>query len=252
MYTYDSIHEPKQFKYEVFQSITEHLIKYTFISEGRKNILKVVHYTLIDELNGRKLFNFGFGDYNIDNGVIADNVTSDNGDAYRVFNTVLSTVPRFFEIHNNAIMVVKGSHSGFEFIDKCRTNCKKNCADICMNADRRINIYRGYVNKHFEELKMDYTFYGSLDIIDNELSLIDYEPDIKQESIVLLKNKNQHYMKTAENETQELREPTSKEEMIALFMERTEGIDLFAKQNAEAREYFKRLVLPDHLKLTKD
>lgn len=251
MYTYDGIHEPKQFKYEVSQNITENLIEYSFISKGERNILKVVQYHLFNELNGRKLFNFGFGDYNFEDGIPADHVISNNGDTYKVFNTVLSTVPRFFEIHNNAIMMVKGSDSGLTFADECRTSCRKNCTDICRNANRRINIYRGYVNKHYDALKRDYTFYGNVDVIDNEFSMIDYEPGNKQPSIVLMKNKNQHHMitKTAENPTQEqeLKEPTSAEEMMALYQKIAKGPNRprFTESNERARQYIEECILRD-------
>ncbi|MRG45943.1 hypothetical protein GFS24_12515 [Chitinophaga sp. SYP-B3965] len=252
MYTYDSIYEPKQLKYDVAQNIKDDVVRYIFISKGERNILKVIDYSFMEELNGKKLFNFGFGNYDFETDIIEDIELSNNGDTYKVFNTVLSTVPLFFEIHSNAIIMIEGSDSGPEFLDKCRANCRKNCADICKNANRRINIYRGYVNKHYDTLKMDYTFYGGLDSTDNKPTLIDYMPDHKQESIILMKNKNQHSMKVEENQTQEVMEPTSAEEMIALFLERRKqnpDVDLFAKQNARMREKIKGLVLPDHLRL---
>ena len=247
MYTYESIHEPKQFTYDVAESIKEHAIRYFFISEGERNLLKMIEYSLLEEeSDGRKLFNFGFGDYNSSNGTIADQVLSNNKDVYKVFNTVLSTIPRFFKIHSNAILMVKGSDSSIEFVEICRTGCRKNCSDICRNVDRRISIYRGYINKHFDTLKTDYTIYGGLDRADNKITLIDYIPGIKQESIILIKNKNQQRMKTEENQTQELMEPTSAEEMIALAIEQTKDIIVFARQHADAKEYLKRLGLPDN------
>lgn len=252
MYTYDSIHEPKQFKYDVAQKIKENVIEYSFISEGEWNILKVVRYQFAKELNGRKLFNFGFGEYNFANGTIVDDVISNNGDAYRVFNTVLSTVPRFFEIHNTAIIKVEGSDSRPAFADTCRAACRKNCADICRNANRRINIYRGYVNKHYDALKKNYSIYGGLDRTANEPVMIDYTPDHKQESILLMRNKNQHSMQVQENQTHVLKEPTSAEEMMALYLKQREEAnwsDLFPEQTAATREYFKGFVLPDHLRL---
>ena len=254
MYTYESIHEPKQSKYHVAESIREYSIEYFFTSTGERNILKMVIYSFLEELNGKKLFNFGFGDYNLVDGRIADNVISNNGDAYKVFNTVLSTVPRFFEIHHDAMIRVNGSDSSPEFVKACRSQCRKNCAGICKNSNRRIDIYRGYVNKHYNTLKGDYTFYGGLDRTGNESTMIDYIPDQKQQSIFLLRNKNQYNMKTEENQTQEFMEPTSPEEMIALCIKQREAsnwADLFAEQNARAREEIKGLVLPKHLWLDK-
>lgn len=252
MYTYEGIHEPKQSIYNVAQSVTEKLIEYSFISKGERDLLKMVQYSFIEEQDGRKLFNFGFGDYNFFNGIIADNTISNNGDAYKVFNTVLSTVPRFFEIHNNAIVKVQGSDSIPGFAETCRTTCRKNCADICRNVNRRINIYRGYVSKHYDVLAKDYTFYGGLDRTNNKITMMEYIPDHKQESIILTRNKNQYIMKAEENQTQEVMEPTSEEEMWALYYKQREAAnwsDLFPEKTARAREYWKGVVLPDELRL---
>lgn len=253
MYTYDSIYEPKQFKYDVAQRVTEHQVLYIFFSKGEKELLKVVQYSFLEDLNGRKLFNFGFGDYDFSKGMVMDGAISNNGDTYKVFNTVLSTVPRFFEIHQDAMMQVKGSDSGPEFIKMCRACCRKNCVATCRNANRRINIYRGYINKHYSTLKTDYTFYGGLDRTGNEPIMIDYIPDQKQPSIFLISNKNLYNMRVLENQedqTQELMEPTSAEEMMTLFLKQREAAnwsDLFAEQNARAREELKGLVLPKEL-----
>lgn len=59
-------------------------------------------------------------------------------------------------------------------------------------------------------------------------------------------------MQVEENQTQEVMEPTSKEEMMALYLKQREEAnwsDLFPEQTAAAREYIKGLVLPDHLRL---
>lgn len=252
MYTYESIHEPKQFTYDVAQRVTKHLIQYFFISKGETDLLKMVQYFFLEEVNGRQLFNFGFGDYDFRKGMIVDNTISNNGDTYKVFNTVLSTVPRFIEIEHNAMLQVKGSDSHPEFAETCRTTCRKNCTDICKNANRRINISRGYVNKHYNVLNKEYTIYGGLVRTENQKTMLDYAPDQKQESIFLTRNKKITSMKTEENQTQEVMEPSTEEEMWALFYKQREAAnwsDLFAKQNAEAREYIKGLVLPDELRL---
>lgn len=180
-------YELKQHKYETEENITEKGIKYIFVSKGKKSQIKAIHYSLMEELGGKKIFNLGFGDYNLTNDTIADDVNSNNGDMYTVFNTVLSTVPRFFEIHHNAITLVKGSDSSIEFIGKCRTSCKKKCTNICRNADRRINIYRGYVDKNFDILKKDYTFYRGIYKSEDQPIMINYEPGRKCESVLFSK-----------------------------------------------------------------
>ena len=61
-------------------------------------------------------------------------------------------------------------------------------------------------------------------------------------------------MKPEENQAQELMEPTSDEELMALVLKRraeSPRKDLFAEQTARAREEIKGLVLPKHLWLNK-
>lgn len=57
-------------------------------------------------------------------------------------------------------------------------------------------------------------------------------------------------LENQEDQTQELMEPTSAEEMMTLFLKQREAAnwsDLFAEQNARAREELKGLVLPKEL-----
>jgi hypothetical protein len=74
---------------------------------------------------------------------------------------VLNTIPKVFDIHENAMIMVTGSDIKPEFIEKCKVSCSRECGEkICKKAHRRINIYRGFVDKNFDQLNKDYIFYG--------------------------------------------------------------------------------------------
>jgi hypothetical protein len=84
----------------------------------------------------------------LESDTIVDNLNTNNGDAYKVFKTVLTTIPLFFENYGSGILMVQGSDGRPEFIETCRLTCKKKCTDECKNYNRRINIYRGYADKN--------------------------------------------------------------------------------------------------------
>jgi hypothetical protein len=65
------------------------------------------HYVL--DFRGRRVYNLGFGDYDLDTDSISDDLTTNNGDPYKVFHTVLHTIPQFFETYSDAMMMVLGS-----------------------------------------------------------------------------------------------------------------------------------------------
>lgn len=116
-------------------------LMYSFISRGKVNINKLVVYqylgrnlTIAD--NSLELYNLGFGDWVQDTYRINDKVNSNNGDTRKVFNTVLNTIPDFFEKNENTALLVSGSD------------------------ERRLRIYCGYVSKHLHELELTYRFYG--------------------------------------------------------------------------------------------
>ncbi len=133
---------------------------YFFESNGSKSIIKAIEYFPIMEMNDRVVFNLGFGDYVDGLGTIVDNVNSNNGDVYIVFNTVLSTVPMFFDKYPEAVLIVSGSDNHDEFVNNCLPVCTKKCKGDCKNYQRRIKLYRAFVNKHFKELCKEYVFFG--------------------------------------------------------------------------------------------
>ena len=138
-------------------------LKFIFISSGTQDIVKAIQYSYLQQLNnshllqlnGKNVYNLGFGDYNLENDTLTDTVNTNNGDVYKVFNTVLSTVPNFFENYTNSILIVQGSDSSQQFIQQCKETCTKSCGEKCKKSNRRINIYKHFVNKNYEQLIVD-------------------------------------------------------------------------------------------------
>lgn len=150
-------------KYETQRhSVTSENLKFLFVSNGIETIIKVIDYTYIGKLHNKRVFNLAFGDYNLETEVINDSASSNNNDVYKVFGTVLNSVSDFFLIQPNEIIMVEGSDSKPEFTEKCKLTCSKKChnSENCKNKDRRINIYRNFINKNFNELIEKYIFYG--------------------------------------------------------------------------------------------
>lgn len=117
--------------YDLTSDISDLSIKHFFISSGNRDIVKVIEYLYVSPLGNRKIFNLAFGDYIMEeDGRIDDTTESNNGDAYKVFNTVLNTIPSFFSNFPNDIIMVTGSDSTQEYIDNCKKNCKKNALMI--------------------------------------------------------------------------------------------------------------------------
>lgn len=146
--------------YEWKEETSAEGLKFIFISKGVKDIIKAIQYSYVQEFDGRYIYNLGFGNYDLENDSIGDHIITNNGDAYKVFATVLNTIPLFFEYYDNCIVMVQGSDGQPGFKDICKLTCSKKCGSGCKNYKRRINIYRNYVDKHFKELSIEYQFLG--------------------------------------------------------------------------------------------
>lgn len=140
---------------------SEKIYRFYFTSKGKRDIRKIVEYSLITDLNKIPVFNLGFGDYDVENDSVLDDEVSGNGDHYKVFHTVLHTIPRLFDTCGHVMLHIKGSDSTPKFIARCKAYCSRNCGDDCKKAHRRINIYTSFLDKHFVELKdRGYYFWG--------------------------------------------------------------------------------------------
>jgi hypothetical protein len=162
-------------------------IQYLFASIGKKTIIKAIEYSPVTIIGGRTVYNLGFGDYDEEQGTIIDDINSNNGDIYVVFNTVLSTVPLFFEHNPDAVIIVSGSDSHDEFINDCFPTCKKKCLDKCKNFQRRIKTYRYYVDKNFNEHCKEFIFFGRYRRLEN--TFVQYVPFQDYDDILVYRKK---------------------------------------------------------------
>lgn len=178
-------------KIETTYGLVEHKsaidLKFFFISRGEKDIVKAIQYSFVQELYGQNVFNLGFGDYDVECDSIVDNVNSNNGDAYRVLNTVLHSIPIFFKHFTDSVLMVQGSDGRPSFIDICRDTCKKKCIVECKNYKRRINIYRAYVDKNYHQLIIDYQFLGGIVNNPQQIILEKYQRYKNYDSVFLTK-----------------------------------------------------------------
>ena len=100
---------------------------------------------------------------------------------------MLNTIPKLFDAYGDVILLVTGSDSKPEFTDKCRINCSKKCGEgPCKNAHRRINIYRGFVDKHFDLLNETYTFQGG-EGIDDQNFIEPYKRGKKYNAVLVMR-----------------------------------------------------------------
>ncbi len=173
--------------YEIKNSDIHETPTYFFVSEGKQTIVKAIQYSYVQQLGGRPVYNLGFGDYDFENENLDDSIDSNNGDHYRIFDTVLSTIPTFFTANNNAFLMVYGSDGSNEFMERCKQKCVKKCGDECRKLNRRIAIYRSYVNKHFASFSVDYEFFGGVKTDSGEHSLERYILGKSYDSILLYK-----------------------------------------------------------------
>jgi hypothetical protein len=173
--------------YDLEQDKSLNGLKFFFVSKGEQDIIKVVQYSFIQVLNGKSIYNLGFGDYDLENDLIVDNINTNNGDVYKVFNTILSTIPIFFKNYSNDVLMILGSDGRPEFLENCKVMCKKKCIDECKNYNRRLKIYRGYVDKNYDKLSADYQFLGGLKNQNLEIFLQPYERHKLYDSVFLFR-----------------------------------------------------------------
>lgn len=151
-------------------------ISYLFCSSGNQEVIKIIQFSFIQELNNRPVYNLGFGDYMLESNSIIYDAILNNGDVYRVFNTVLSTIPLFLRLYTNAIVMVQGSDSSDAFVKDCRRTCINKCTITCKKQHRRINIYKHYINKNYAFLRNRYNLFGSFELFNDNLIIEKYSP----------------------------------------------------------------------------
>jgi hypothetical protein len=166
-------------RYEVEEIPDLQLLTYLFISKGPneiEDVVKIIQYAYVQDFEGKPVFNLGFGDLELETGSISDDTMTGNGDVYRVFNTVLSTIPQFYEKYPEHILLVQGSDGRAEYEAACRTTCTWNCGGNCHNFRRRIKTYCTYVTRKIDVFEPDFQFLGGMRNNDNWFDFEDFIP----------------------------------------------------------------------------
>ena len=106
----------------------EEQTRYTFISSGKEEIIKVIAFSTTRYQN---ILNMGFGDLMPD-GNIDDKRNSNNGDMVRVLATVIQILKTFLSNYPEYKIFFKGS------------------------TDRRTSFYQRIISIHYNELTLEY------------------------------------------------------------------------------------------------
>ncbi|WP_264537347.1 DUF6934 family protein [Flavobacterium sp. N1736] len=172
--------------YDTSFSTNNSTVQYLFESSGQKKLIKGVQYSKFETQSGETVYNLGFGDYDSETKDISDKKSSNNGDARKVFNTVLNTIPKFLKEFPDFPIFIQGSDSRDSFEEECRSSCSKNCDLICKNKHRRIRTYIHFLDKKIKVFSKDYIFFG----FDGEKkTFVPYEPKNKYIAILVYKKK---------------------------------------------------------------
>jgi hypothetical protein len=175
-------------RYVVAETLDSQSTNYLFFSEGlngRKDVLKIIQYAYLRNYNNKSIFNLGFGDFNMNTWEINDESMTDNGDVYKIFNTVLSTMPQFFGKYPEAAVLIRGSDGRVEFEAKCKQNCTKRCTEFCHNFNRRMKLYCNYLSRKYELFEDDYQFVGGVDNNADWFEFSKFKPGKLYDSIIV-------------------------------------------------------------------
>lgn len=82
------------------------LPRYTFVSEGRRSITKIVEFAKLDF--AENLYNLAFGDL-LPDGIIDDQARSNNGDIIRIMATLVRIITDFTDEYSHAQIFFTGS-----------------------------------------------------------------------------------------------------------------------------------------------
>jgi len=116
-------------------------LQFSFISinsEGENRVIKIIAYDIINK-DKAIYYNLGFGDLNLETGEVDNESESNNGDMRKIFSTVVSTLPYFFEVHPTKKVHLDGSSS------------------------IRKRYYHKLVRDYYERIKEHYLVEGCLD-----------------------------------------------------------------------------------------
>lgn len=165
---------------------------FLFFSNGQNEhgvVLKIIQYSYVQHSGNKPVYNLGFGDLDLQTGEVDDEAITGNGDAYRVFNTVLSTIPEFYKKHPGNIILVQGSDGREAFEATCRINCIRSCGESCHKYNRRMKTYCNYVSRKYFIFQLDYRFLGGIRNTDNWFDFEDFIPGKLYDAIMIFQKK---------------------------------------------------------------
>ncbi|WP_205514466.1 DUF6934 family protein [Longitalea arenae] len=177
-------------RYDITETADLQSTNFLFFSEGKsgkEDVLKIVQFAYVRDFSNKPIFNLGFGDFDMDTGEINDESMTDNGDVYKIFNTVLSTIPLFFSRNPQAAILVRGSDGRAEFEYKCKQNCPRRCTASCHNFNRRMKLYCNYVSRKHSIFQADYQFLGGIVNSEHWLDLTEFNPGTLYDGIIVSK-----------------------------------------------------------------
>ena len=167
------------------------VLVFQFVSTGLREIFKTIEFhKQTYEVFSRPVYSLIFSDYKDANHNIRNFDLSNNGDVYKVFHTVLSTIPLFFIYHPEAAILVQASDNVGDFFKTCIHSCNKGCTHSCREEGRRIRIYRSFLNKYFGLFSETYEFAGGIrSRATHHFYISKYEPGKAYDEIILFQKK---------------------------------------------------------------
>jgi hypothetical protein len=177
-------------RYDIAETSDLVSTSFLFFSEGNNgkgDVLKIIQFSYVRDIDNQPIFNLGFGDYDINACQINDESITDNGDVYKIFNTVLSTIPLFFDKYSSAALLVRGSDGQAEFENRCRQKCMKKCDNSCLRFNRRMKLYCNYVSHKHALFMTDYQFVGGVSNGRGWFDFEDFKPGMLYDGILVKK-----------------------------------------------------------------
>ncbi|SFN90326.1 hypothetical protein SAMN05428949_3801 [Chitinophaga sp. YR627] len=109
---------------------------YHFTSNGpRGSIQKIAKFNLI----GERVYNFGFGDFDVETEDISDTIVSDNRDVDLIMGTVGAIIYDFTNVFADSLIFVQGTNNS------------------------RTRLYQMNINRHWEQIGSVFNIYGLME-----------------------------------------------------------------------------------------
>lgn len=150
----------------------------------------------------------------------------------------------FFAICSDSIIMVRGSDGRQEFIEHCRLTCTKKCKGECKNFDRRMNLYRNHIDKHYGQLINDYQFFGEYKNEDDHTIFENYICEKKYDLVFMEKKYELYIMNTKETKSKKMIK-VSETGLLSLVAFKLKGRDLFPKQTEDAKKILMDVKFPN-------